>query len=324
MRIFTAQGHKGHTSFLSILCVLFVSLCLSLTAAAQGQAPDLPTYTGWVREAFAAAQRGDRLGLETVAGQLTATTSVRLPDDATVAVDNGWLRDALQEAEPDMAAISERLGAIIDALAQPTSAAPADARARLQQILAAPPFKRAESDPTANQWWRDFWDWVGRLIDSIFSPISSVPSSTSEIIGWVVVGVGAILLLAVMIYLLLGLRRGLVSEAQAADDDPEARLTAKTALNQAGDLARGGDYRTAVRYLYLSALLWLDERDMLRYDRALTNREYLDRVRDNPLLRERLAPIVETFDQVWYGHVMIDAEAFAVYRARVEALRHEG
>jgi hypothetical protein len=291
--------------------------------AAQSQAPDLPTYTGWVREAYAAAQRGDRLGLETVAGQLTATTSVRLPDDATVAVDNGWLHDALQETEPDMAAIAARLGAIIDALAQPTSAAPADARARLQQILAAPPFKRAESDTTTNQWWRDFWDWVGRLLDSIFSPISSTPPATSRLIGWVIGGIGALLLLAVMLYLLLGLRRGLVSEAHAADDDPEARLTAKTALSQASDLARGGDYRTAVRYLYLSALLWLDERDMLRYDRALTNREYLDRVRDNPLLRERLAPIVETFDQVWYGHVLIDAEAFAVYRAQVEALRHE-
>ena len=79
-----------------------------------------------------------------------------------------------------------------------------------------------------------------------------------------------------------------------------------------------------MRYLYISALLWLDERDILRYDRALTNREYLERVRDNPALRARMAPIVETFDRVWYGHLPIDAESFAAYQQQIEALRREG
>ena len=75
-----------------------------------------------------------------------------------------------------------------------------------------------------------------------------------------------------------------------------------------------------MRYLYLAALLRLDERGLLRYDRALTNREYLERVRENPALRERLRPIVDTFDRVWYGHAQLDAEGFAEYRARVRAL----
>jgi hypothetical protein len=78
-----------------------------------------------------------------------------------------------------------------------------------------------------------------------------------------------------------------------------------------------------VRYLYLSALLWLDERDHLRYDRALTNREYLERVRNNPALRTRLAPVIETFDRVWYGHAALDAQAFAAYQEQIEALRKE-
>ena len=143
-------------------------------------------------------------------------------------------------------------------------------------------------------------------------------------LGTAIVIVGALLLIGVLAYLLRGLRRGVVASAHADDDDPAANLTAKTALDQAGGLARGGDYRTAVRYLYISALLWLDERDILRYDRALTNREYLERVRDNPALRERMTPIVETFDRVWYGHLPIDAESFAAYEKHVEALRREG
>ncbi|HEU5101223.1 MAG TPA: DUF4129 domain-containing protein [Roseiflexaceae bacterium] len=290
--------------------------------AAQVQSPDLETYSGWVREAFAAAQRSDRLGLEDAAARLVATTSVRLPDDATIAVDNGWLRDALRETEPDLPAIAERLGAIIDALAQPPSAAPADARERLRQMLDQPPFKRPDP-PQAPAWLRDLTDWLVRILERLFEPLGRISPTGGRTVAWAIASVGALLLIGVLVYLLRGLRRGLVSSARADEDDPEANLTAKTALDQAGGLARGGNYRTAVRYLYLSALLWLDERDILRYDRALTNHEYLERVRDNPALRERMAPIVETFDRVWYGHLPIDAEAFAVYERQVEELRRE-
>jgi len=38
----------------------------------------------------------------------------------------------------------------------------------------------------------------------------------------------------------------------------------------------------------------------------------------------RMAPIVETFDRVWYGHLPIDAESFAAYQRQVEALRRVG
>ncbi len=308
---------------LALMLVLGAWLLVVPRTYAQSQPPDLATYTGWVREAFAAAQRSDRLGLEDAATRLVATSSVRLPADATIAVDNGWLRNALQSAEPDLPTIAARLGAIIDVLAQPPSTAPADAREQLQRMLDQPPFKQPEA--TQNPaWLRAFFGWLGRLLENIFRPLGRISSTTGNTVAWGIAIVGGVLLIGVLAYLLRGLGRGVVAGAHADDDDPAANLTAKTALDQAGGLARGGDYRTAVRYLYISALLWLDERDILRYDRTLTNREYLERVRDNPALRERMTPIVETFDRVWYGHLPIDAESFATYQQQVEALRREG
>jgi hypothetical protein len=303
--------------------VLFVSLWFFQPryAGAQSQPPDLPTYTGWVREAFAAAQRGDRLGLEDVAARLTGATSVRLAAGTSVSVDNNWLRVALKAEQPDLPAIAARLGAILDALAQPPSSAPADARDRLKALLDQPPFKRAE--PSTPSWASSLLDWLGRLLERMLRPLGRIAPGTGNTVAWIIGIVGLALLLAVIAYLLRGLRRGMVADAQI-HDDPEANLTARTALDQASGLARGGDYRTAVRYLYLSALLWLDERDVLRYDRALTNREYLDRVRTNPALRARMAPIVETFDRVWYGHAPIDADTFAAYQRQIEELRREG
>lgn len=305
-----------------LVCCLLLGSWLSVLPAAQAQSqpPDLPTYAGWLREAYAAAQRGDRLGLEQAAAQLTAATQVRLPDGAPITVDNSWLRAALQGAEPSLPAIGARLGAILDALAQPPSAAPLDARARLAEILANPPFQRAE--PSTPSWVRSFFEWLGRMLERLLRPIGRAVSAGGSTAAWVIAVGGTLLLLAVIAYLLRGLRRNLVADAQA-EDDPEANLTARTALDQAGGLARGGDYRSAVRFLYLSALLWLDERNVLRYDRALTNREYLERVRENPALRARLAAVVDTFDQVWYGHVPIDAATFARYEEQVAALRSE-
>lgn len=84
-----------------------------------------------------------------------------------------------------------------------------------------------------------------------------------------------------------------------------------------------GDYRTAVRLLYLSTLLLLEERKLLRYDRTLTNREYLRQVADNPSLVGALRPVVDTFDEVWYGQVEPDAGGYEAYARQVDRVREE-
>ncbi|MCB9151513.1 MAG: hypothetical protein H6641_22390 [Caldilineaceae bacterium] len=60
-----------------------------------------------------------------------------------------------------------------------------------------------------------------------------------------------------------GLLAGLVGDAEArrqALDGGETPLTDPSAREQAAWLAQDGSYRQAVRQLYLSALLTLDER----------------------------------------------------------------
>jgi hypothetical protein len=309
-----------------LIIVLLILLCQLLpnVAHAQNEAPDLPTYTNWVRETLVAVQRRDRIGAEESARQLVATTSVRLDANTTISTNNTWLQEALAKTDPDFPALEQRLGAILDALALPNSAVPADARQKLEELLNAPPF--GQRPPAEMSWWDRMWDdffrWLGRILDSIFYPINDASVGAGPSLGWLIGIVGGILLLAVFAYLLFGLRRNLAAAAQKTDD-PEANLTSRTAFDQANDVARSGDYRSAMRYLYLAALLWLDEKGKLRYDRALTNREYLSQLRDDPKLRERLAPVVDTFDRVWYGHAPLDDTTFAVYQRQVEDLRKE-
>lgn len=300
--------------------ILGYALFFPVIACAQTPSPDITTYEHWLREAFAAAQRGDRLGLEQVAEQLTDVQHVRLEDNTKVLVNNDWLDAALDTPDPDLPAIRQRLGAMLDALAQPRSTYPDDAQQQLQDMLSHPPFKVAEEQH--NTLISQILEWIIRQLARIFQPVEQhVDSETVNATGWIFTGLGVILVVGVGIYLLLSMRRSIAHDAQlATKEDAELKLTSTTALKQASTLARSGDHRTAVRYLYLSSLLLLDERGLLRYDRSLTNREYLQQVH-HAELQTHLHPIVDTFDRVWYGHMPLDSDSFAAYQHHVEALR---
>jgi len=309
---------RATNSAILLLVLVLLAAAQPRDVAAQAGPPTLATYEGWLREAFAAAQRGDRLGLEQVAPKLNTARQVALPQGGVAPVDNSWLAQELAASEPDLPRISGRLGALLDALGQVGNAAPADANERLRQILNRPPFLQQAPQRSLLS---DLIDWLIDMLDRIMSPLGRAGAASSSSVAWLATIGGSVLIVGIVAYVLFSLRRSLVREASAADADPEANLTATLASKQATELARSGDYRTAVRYLYLSALLWLDERELLRYDRALTNREYLEHLRDNGELRSRLLPIVETFDRVWYGYTPLDAPDFEAYRRQVEALR---
>jgi hypothetical protein len=309
--------------------LLFGALLLGVpspAAQAQDAPPDLPTYETWLREAFAAAQRGDRLGLEQIAPRLIETSTIRSADGTPLPVDNGWLEDALQEDTPDLPRIAQRLGAVIETLSHPNAEVPDDSQQRLQEMLNNPPFAQPEDQEadSGNNLLTRFVEWLFRQLDRLFGGTGEgeMGAVSVRLLGWLLTAISVLILVGAAIYFIAHMRRSLTSEAHLnANDDDEVNISATAAFQQASTLARDGDYRTAMRYLYLSALLWLDERNLLRYDRALTNREYLERLHDNPDLRAHLAPIVDTFDRVWYGYGALDADDFARYQKQVEDLR---
>jgi hypothetical protein len=107
-------------------------------------------------------------------------------------------------------------------------------------------------------------------------------------------------------------------------DDPHLdNITADTAWQRAQESSDLGDYRQAVRYLYLSTLLLLEERDLLRYDRTLTNREYLSRLAHRPDLAAILRDVVDVFDRVWYGYQPLSEGEYGRFADRVQTLKQQ-
>ena len=127
---------------------------------------------------------------------------------------------------------------------------------------------------------------------------------------------GAIALGIVILFFIRQIRANLITEAfdGVSATELEHVETERAALARAETAEAASDFRGALRFLYLSAILHLQERGSLPYDRSLTNREYLHQAQTDIDLYTALGPAITVFDEVWYGHKPCDAETVANYR----------
>jgi hypothetical protein len=191
----------------------------------------------------------------------------------------------------------------------------------LQTILKRPEFQWNQVPSPLEEWWNELWARINQWINELLGGGDvSIP-----IPGEVVTITASILLLLVLLYIFRSLFADFITEASIDEEQlaGDELLTAETALQKAKDISRAGDHRTAVRYLYLSALLTLDERGLLRFDRAKTNREYLRSVAAFPQLSAPLRDVIEVFDRVWYGFQPLDDDGFQHYIQKVDQLREQ-
>jgi hypothetical protein len=191
----------------------------------------------------------------------------------------------------------------------------------LQEILARPEFN------TPMSLWDRFWQWLRNLL-SRWLPDSEAGSGNG-LLAWLVravpwvISVGIVAVITwLMTYWMQRLLRSFVKDARldkaaAGNDLPRSAAEAR---QQARTAAQTGQYRDAVRRLYLAALLQLSELNLIHFERSLTNREVLTSVAADSPIRSHLEPVVDTFDQVWYGVQEPDQATFDAYEQEIDQL----
>ena len=262
-----------------------------------------------------------RQGLNALASQWEGLTAVELSDNSVVQVDSSYLVAELRNDSPDL----ERLKNLFDVFLRAHEQYPQKVFTiqdidPLNEILARPEFQWGQSRPV------EMPKWLGDLLEGFYNFIERIAFGVRNVsyYGRVPLIVAAALLFVFsLFYISRNLSRNLVREAQLAAEggDGEGTLTSKGALQRAQTLSGQGDYRNAVRYLYLSSLLILDEQGLLRYDRSRTNREYLRSVSSKPALANPLRDVIDVFDRVWYGYESVDEKTYQSYVEHVEELR---
>lgn len=247
---------------------------------------------------------------------------VELPDSEHIPVDTKYLVTLLNTSPPDLSSLQAHLAAL-QALAEswPDNIFTNEDILPLEKILLQPEYQWPEQQEDLGDSLIDrFLDWFFGLFPDSWSFGGGAIN-----LGWLYYPISAVFIAALLYYIFKGTIGSLVSEESlgGTDGQGEENMTSDGAIRQAQQLSSRGDNRVAVRYLYLAALLLLEEKGLLHYDRTKTNQEYVRDLSGQPGLLKPLQRVVNVFDRVWYGFREIDDEAYTEYEQEVERLRKQ-
>jgi hypothetical protein len=262
--------------------------------------------------------------LETLAIQWENVDTVLMPNGTRIHVDHGFLIELLRRDPPDLSHIQNLLTQLIQtAHAWPLERNHTSDLIPLEAILEQPEFDWTTPEPSPIQRWfdevqRKIWEFILNLL-----PGDLGVNFGGSLLNWGLIAISLIILLLASFYMGRSLFSSFVQEAEIESDENahQQPMTAENARQRAETLSQEGNYRTAVRYLYLSALLSIAERGIIRFDPSKTNREVLQSVRHQPYLINPLKDVIDVFDRVWYGYQPIDPEHYTHYAARVDKLK---
>jgi len=194
----------------------------------------------------------------------------------------------------------------------------------------------------AGDWLRNLWakirDGVRRLFER-FAPwqdraSDSGPVDSSSLVIFVFAVLAIALCLAAILYY-RSRRRNAAGAANTAPIVPAPDVADEAVLAnalppdewlaKADELAVRGEWRLAVRALFLSTLSALHTAALVRVGRHKTNRDYLGELGRHghvlPALVDAFADSMRTFEGSWYGDHAADETQFARCRGNVEAIR---
>ncbi|MCA1667485.1 MAG: DUF4129 domain-containing protein [Thermomicrobia bacterium] len=232
---------------------------------------------------------------------------------------------ALRRAPPDTARALIALTTLRTALADAQAAAPdPQARQKLDRVLSDRAFRMAEPNIVQKEAIR-FQSWLREQVRRLFRPLSRVqpqpaPANTPgagpmarllALLGSPLVLLIFVLVLAALLAFFVARRRRKRVHAPADETVPLPQTAAQW-RQHAEMLAAAGDYRAAIRALFLGTLTDLDERRLVAFEPSLTDREYLRAAqRQQTWLAEPLRPFVRLVESIVYAAAPCDAAAYA-------------
>jgi len=261
--------------------------------------------------------------------------------DEVCEVDNSWVHAALENlklSSPEyraaklellveqLKAIQERVG--YERRAATSADSKADTKEKLESIVARPEYATEAKGPNAlTRLIQDFLRWLQQFIPTPIRTASGRPSWVSVLAQVLVVIVAALVLFYVLKILLGRLRgtrrRGLARKKAKArivlGERLEPEDTAVDLLAEAEALARRGDLRAAIRKAYIALLVELGDRKVITLAQHKTNRDYLNAVRNIPVLHSTMRGLTDSFERHWYGFDEATENDWRNFRSRYQA-----
>jgi len=241
------------------------------------------------------------------------------------------LREGLQQLGE-----ARRAAGASDSAAARTAAKAILARPEFQTIpeQAAEPEKPKEDE--APGWfqkaWEDFWNAVFKWLRQSEPREREQPADLPDLAGpgigvdFVIV-LAVIVVVAVLVFILLRWREkksaaaggelvgdGVTQTPLTADPMSALARPPESWAGLADELAARGEFREAIRHLYLALLSRLHREGAIDYDPARSNWDYLQGFKGPLEFLGRFRDLTRRFDFAWYGNLEVNPAAYATFR----------
>jgi len=168
------------------------------------------------------------------------------------------------------------------------------ARAALEEILSTEEFKHQDYQPP---WWL-------RLTERLLDHLPGGTGWMGTVLEWLFYLIAALVTISVFAFIAKRFRKlpSFTTAGPQVAIEPQLHMDPGAARERAYECSQKGDYRQAIRYLYLSLLFYLDKAGLLTYHAGKTNGEILSEVygsTDNEA--ELFASLTLSFERKWYG-----------------------
>ena len=188
------------------------------------------------------------------------------------------------------------------------------------------------------KWWRSFLDFLDRLMPKTSMP-SSKPSAGAGVtsreifeISLIVLCVALVCFLAVKIRERILQNRGTAPKTAGAEhvDLAEESVTADQLpedewLRLAREMMNKGEWRLALRALFLAGLAHLSQRGLIALARHKSNRDYQSeltrRAPAQPTLHDAFTQNLRAVERIWYGRHEVNPDMLEIFQSNLEKLR---
>jgi len=201
-------------------------------------------------------------------------------------------------------------------------------RAAVEAVLEMPEFADLRRDQFS--WWIAFLEWLERFFLGIPKFFDGLPNWLWwAVVIWMVLTLVAIL--GHFIYVLAGVIGASASRRSLGIGGKEGRgellgireLDFDSVYKRAGQHLAAGNWIEATKYLYVSAILWLDRQGWIGFKVSKTNYDYLTELARQPDHRAKFRQLTNRFESTVYGGEACSANNCQEMASLVEVLLRE-
>lgn len=178
---------------------------------------------------------------------------------------------------------------------------------KLKEYSTQKDFKYEEQLTLNTSWWDRFWRWIWELINGTLENRYS-----GSFIKYLLIAI-AVALVIFIIFKLMGLDLKIFSGKSKAIDIPyDESMENIHEINFNEEIEKAmakGNYRLAVRLLYLRSLKSLSDGELINWQPEKTNQAYIEELKDEERKKE-FKLLTLKFEYIWYGDFPIEKESF--------------